>query len=133
MSEIIDVLDAMDAVLEGITGLRVADYKATNVVPPMAYTTAPATTGDETFDGRWSAVFEIVLLVSAMNPRAAQRQIAAFITNAGTQSIAAAFDANPTLSGKVEDCHVTGFIPFDELVADTIGYLGGKFPVEVML
>ena len=123
------VLDGMDDVLQTVSGLRVADYKAQNVVPPMAYSTAPdIPIVREDFDGDTSLVFTIALLVSPTTPRAAERQIATLVP-----AIIAAFDANQTLSGVVRNINIASFARFDVLDADTIGYLGGTFSAPVLL
>lgn len=130
MTTVVAVMDAIDAKLDTITGLRVASYKASNVTPPLAYTVAPDIPSyNDTFEGGYTLAFKVVLLVSPTDVRLAERQIAQF-TDHG--SIPQAFDADQTLGGIVANVDVVSFTRFDSLIADTIGYPGGEFHLSVM-
>ena len=65
-------------------------------------------TYDESMDGLWRPVFELVLYVNSANIVTAQESILAYVAPSGAKSVPAAIYGDPTLGNVAHDTRVLG-------------------------
>lgn len=131
---ILQIMQGIETRLATISGLRTRDISPDQISPPCAIVGVPpipeyrATFGR----GRFRLAPTVTVLTSAALDRAGQQKLAGYADPTGTQSIAAAIEADRTLGGIVEECHVIDFRPLGREEVGLIGYYGGEFTLHVM-
>ncbi|UJW32392.1 hypothetical protein L3Q67_00980 [Saccharothrix sp. AJ9571] len=127
------VMDALEARLSTVPGLRTSTHSPGKINPPEAIVGAPDI--DEyrlTFGrGRMTLLFQVTVLTSAAFDRPGQRKLAAFASVTGDQSIPLAIEADQTLGGMAETCYVASYRALGLEEVGAIGYFGGIFSVPV--
>ena len=132
MSTVLDVMDAMEARLSTISGLRVSDVSPGQVNPPQAIVGTPNVDYHSVHSGGDEHDFQVVLLTSAALDRVGQRLLAEFAASSGPRSVRATLEADRTLGGVVQDLRVSRFRVLGRREVGLIGYFGGAFTVEVL-
>lgn len=130
------ILDAVEAPLAAIATLRVVTFTVDiNVTgnASAAMVQCPDLPDYRSTMGR--GIYEldvpIVVFTSATFDRVGQRRLAAFANQTGDQSIRAALEADQTLGGVVDNCHVKSFAQLGLEEVAAIGFYGGRFIVHI--
>lgn len=130
-----DIMTALGARLDTITGLRGLSYAPDNPAPPVAFPLVPAIPSyrEAMRRGTYVVPFRVVVLTGAQLDRTSQHRLAAFSAPLGAQSIRAALeDGDRTLGGLVDDLACDSFDPNGLQEVGAVGYLGGVFSVRVI-
>lgn len=130
---ITQVVEAIESALETISGLRTAEYVPDQVNPPMAIVDFP---GDIDYHAAFANglfTFEptVIILVSKVVDRVGTAALAAYASPTGTNSIKVALEADKTLGGVVDDCHVVSFRRLTAQETVDIAFYGGVFTLRV--
>lgn len=75
----------------------------------------------------------IGVFVQAADRESAFKELDAFLNDAGTQSIYAAFAADPTMGGLIDDISIISASNYGELTYNGVDYYGFELAAEVML
>lgn len=136
---ITEVREAAAAVLGAIVGI---DGKTVTGYPyPPATVEAPAAivaVGEGAFltyrSSQTSRDLELVIavLVQRGDLESMERQLDAFLSDSGTQSVYAAFDADPTLDGLIDSIAVVSASNYGTVVYNGVEYQGFELGVEVL-
>ncbi|GGK32144.1 hypothetical protein GCM10010124_26170 [Pilimelia terevasa] len=131
---ILQVMQGIEARLNTITGLRVSDIAPDQINPPAAVVGVPAVPAYHATmgRGRFQLAPTVTVLVSAGLDRVGQHKLAGYANPTGALSVVAAVEADKTLGGVVDDCHVVGFRPLGLEEIGLIGYYGGVFELRVI-
>jgi hypothetical protein len=134
MATLPEIMEAMEAVLGTIPGLRTSATSPDQVSPPWAFVGVPPIGNYHTSLGPARPALEptVTVLVSAAVSRVGQLALAGYADPTGTGSIPAAFAADPTLGGVVGACQVVRFDPLNLEEVGVIGYFGGRFVFRVL-
>lgn len=130
-----DIMTALGARLDTISGLRGLSYAPDNPSPPCAFPLVPAIDSYRAAMGRGTYVvtYQIVVLTGAQLDRVGQHNLARYANPTGTSSIRAALEGgDKTLGGLVNDLVVDSFDPDGLEQVGVIGYYGGVFSVRVI-
>lgn len=132
--DVLQVMQALEAAVDTIPGLRVSDFVPGAVSPPIAIVGVPPIPEYRLTmrRGRWRLEPTITVLVSAALDRVGQRKLAGFAAPTGELSIAAAIERDRTLGGLVEETVVTSFRPLGWDEVGIIGYFGGVWDTYVV-
>jgi hypothetical protein len=129
------VMQAIEARLDTIEGLRVSDTVPGQINPPQAIVGVPPVesypTGLQRHQ-RPTLAPTITVLTSLAMDRVGQLALAAYADPIGARSIPATLAADPTLGGIVSDCMVTRFDPLGLEEVGLLGYFGGRFTLRVL-
>ncbi len=128
-----EILAAVEARLDTIQGLSVADMVPGAINPPQAIVGVPEI-GDYrgALAGRRPFLQPTVtILVSSAISSIGQHQLARYASPDGPESIARVVDDDRTLGGVVGDCYVASFRPLGLEEVGVIGYFGGIFVLKV--
>lgn len=126
------IMAGIETRLQTIVGLRTNDVVPGQTNPPYAWVGVPdipdyfATFGR----GHWDITPTVTLVVASSMDRAGQLALATYVDHTGTNSISAAIEADKTLNGLVEYCHVKSFRPTG-IEVGAMTYYGGIFEIEV--
>ena len=125
------IMAGIETRLQTITGLRTNDVVPGQTVPPYAWVGVPDIPDYFTTFGRghWEIRPTITVVVSSAHDRAGQLALAGYADHTGTSSIPAALEADDTLGGIVEYCHVRSFGP-QAIELGLVTYFGGVFVLE---
>lgn len=74
----------------------------------------------------------VVVLVQRGDEESAQRQLDAFLSDSGAQSVYAAFDADPTLGGLIDAIAVINASNYGTITYNGVDYQGFTLGVEVL-
>lgn len=118
--------------LATISGLRVADHLPEQIQPPMAVIQLQSVTYHRAMAGGLSAwEFVIALVAGRMGERSAQVQLDTWMSYAGSGSVRAAIEADPTLAGACSTLIVGDMIAVRPLSLGDASYLTCEFTVTV--
>jgi hypothetical protein len=127
-----DLQTALAAALATIPGLRVADHLPEQVAPPMAVIQLQTVTYHRAMGGGLSEWNYVVSLVAGrMGERVAQRQLDAWLSYDGAQSVRAAIESDPKLGGKCSTLVVDEMITVRPLTVGDAAYVTCEFNVNV--
>jgi len=129
---VLNVMDAIEARLSTISGLRVSDVSPGQVNPPQAIIGTPNVEYHAVHSGGDEHDFQLYVLTSAALDRIGQRLLAEFAASSGARSIRATLEADRSLGGVADDVRVTRFRVLGRREVGLIGYFGGVFTVEVL-
>lgn len=134
MASIEAIMLGMEARLATIPGLRTSETSPDQINPPYAFVGVPPIGNYHTSLAGPRPQLEptVTVLVSSAVSRIGQLKLAGYADPTGTQSIPAAFAADPTLGGVVGACQVVRFDPLGMEEAGIIGYFGGRFVFRVL-
>lgn len=112
--------------LATITGLKVTEYKATQINPPQAIVGLPSIPDYHGAFAHGHLVIEptVTILVSKDHDRIGQTLLAGYANPTGATSVHAAIEADKTLGGTVDNCIVVSFQEIDETVGGIDWYAG---------
>lgn len=124
-----EVMDALDARLATIDGLRHSAHARDTITPPHAMVLVPGIENyRETFSrGTVLVTWKILLLVSKSFDRIAQATLAGYASWTGANSIPLAIEGDLTLGGTVHQVVVDSFVNLGMVEVNTVPYLGGEF------
>lgn len=131
---ILQIMDAIEARLSTISGLRTSPIDPDQVNPPFAVVGVPPIPEYRTTFGRGRFSIEPTVTVGTSRAidRVGQRALAEYAEVSGAKSIAAAIEGDRTLGGIVEECFVISFEPISTLDVGVFGYYGGIFQLRVV-
>jgi hypothetical protein len=135
-TSIVELLQAIEARLSTIPGLRVSDVVPDAINPPQAIIGVPEITSYRETMGRarWVLTPTVTVLVSKAGPgRSGQLKLAAYASTTGPDSIPAAIESDQTLGGFAEAAIVESFRPLGMEEVGIIGYDGGVFGLKVVI
>lgn len=116
--------------LATISGLRVAAQQPDNPNPPLALVIPDNTKYDDVFGrGMDTITFRIILMVSRVAEKQAQKSLDAYCATTGSSSIKAAIEGDKTLGGSVFDCRVIEMRNYGQIPVGDVTYLGCEFVV----
>lgn len=116
--------------LATISGLRVAAQQPDNPNPPLALVIPDNTKYDDVFGrGMDTTTFRIILMVSRVAEKQAQKSLDAYCATTGSSSIKAAIEGDKTLGGSVFDCRVIEMRNYGQIPVGDVTYLGCEFVV----
>lgn len=133
-----EIMDAVEARLQTIDGLRTDDIAAgpQNISgnASVATVAVPPVPSYRTTMGRasYELLLDVYVNVSPEPTRLGQRRLAAFASQTGDKSIRAAVEADRTLGGVVQDCIVRSFEPLGLEQVGALGYFGGVFNLYIL-
>lgn len=137
---ITEVREAAAARLTGIVGLDGKELTGYAYPPPAVEAPAAIVAmGDGEFLTYRSSqtsrdlALTIGVLVQLGEPESAHRQLDAYLNDQGSQSVYAAFDADPTLGGLIDAIAVVSASNYGTIVYNGIDYQGFELAVEVLL
>lgn len=137
MADIETIIDGVESILTGISGLRVRDYVPDDVQPPMAFIQPPREIDyDRAFSrGHHEFELDIVVLISRVADRSGQKALLAYTATTGASSIPAAFWADKTLNGAVgeDQSHLHTYRSLGVEEVQMIGWYGGVFTLKVIV
>jgi hypothetical protein len=121
--------------LRTLEGLRVFDYPADNLSPPMAVVAFPE--GDVEYDAQGHAdraEFVVFVVVGRVSERSGYAALAAYMSGSGTSSVKAAIEADPTLGGAADGgtTRVTSSRIESVVTSAGVEYLAASFSVDVV-
>ena len=76
-----------------------------------------------------TTTFRIILIVSRVAEKQAQKNLDAYCATTGSSSIKAAIEGDKTLGGSVFDCRVTEMRNYGQIPVGDVTYLGCEFVV----
>lgn len=130
--DITAVREGVGTALATIVGLRVADHVAGQVNPPQALVGLPRVEFDNTAARGSDVVYlDVRVFVAGSYNRTASDALSGFLAGSGAQSIKAAVEADPTLSGS---CDTVRVLSAEAGWADhgNAAYLIADFELEVV-
>jgi len=114
------VRDGIKNRLATISGLRVHDTMPDSVAPPAGVVGLLEMTFDLSMQrGLDAADVEVLVIVGRMSERGAQDKLDGYLAGTGATSIKTAIEADQTLGGACQTCHVTRAIPATITVGGT--------------
>jgi len=127
-------MEAVEARLQTIGGLRTSAYVADQINPPHAVVGVPEVDNyHATFHrGRMTIELQVWVLVSSTLDRTGQMLLADYADPVGSTSIANALETDKTLGGVVNDCIVLSFRPLGTEEVGQLGYYGGVFDLRII-
>lgn len=127
-----DLQTALANALATVPGLRVADHLPEQVQPPMAVIQLQSVTYHRAMRGGLSEWRYVVSLVAGrMGDRAAQRQLDAWLSYDGPQSVRLAIETDPTLDGNASTLIVDEMVSVRPLSIGDAAYVTCEFNVNV--
>lgn len=134
MADLTTIIDGIEALLGGISGLKVVDHMPGTINPPVAVIGAPEVDYDAAMNrGQDRVVVPIFVLVSRSDNRGSQKDLHGYASGSGSTSVKAVINADRTLNGALEgkSARVTNFRPLGLEEVAAVGYFGGRFDVEI--
>ena len=128
------VIEAIEARLLTVDGLRVLGYQASQINPPIAIVMCPPVDAYQVGYGDRRPILQPVVnvLVSAAVDRVGQLALADYADPDGAGSVPAAVTGDLVVDGTaVGQCQVLRFDPLTTEEVGAIGYFGGKFTLRV--
>lgn len=131
-----EVRAGLAAKLSVVSGLRAYAYMhpKPEAAPAAICVSGPkaGTTYGDTFDGKWTILFDAWVFVNPADLVRAQQTLDAYLDSSGTKSLAAALEADPSLGSLPVSCRVVSVSEPPRLV-DTAGgqLLGAAVGLEV--
>lgn len=117
----------------GISNVQVSAYVLSNPVPPVIMVYGPdPVTYDTTLGGTSDLTISVFAYVGMATDIGAQKTLDVYLASAGTGSVKAAIESDPTLGGKVDSLRVvsdTGYRQYAML--DGTVYLGCEWSIEI--
>ena len=124
--------EALGMALAMIPGLRVADHLPEQINPPMAVVQLQTVTYHRAMKGGLSEwQFTISLIAGRMGDRPAQRQLDAWMSYDGNQSVREAIESDRTLGGNCSTLKVADMISVRPLSLGDAAYITCEFNVIV--
>lgn len=124
--------EALGMQLAMIPGLRVADHLPEQINPPMAVVQLQTVTYHRAMKGGLSEwQFTISLIAGRMGDRPAQRQLDAWMSYDGNQSVREAIESDRTLGGNCSTLKVADMISVRPLSLGDAAYITCEFNVIV--
>lgn len=116
------------------TGLRMTDHVPGKINPPQGVVTVPPVDYEVDFaHSRAVLIVTVTVLVSKTMDQQGQHALAAYADVSGDKSVKAIIDANRSLGGLVDDCHVSKFRPLGITEVGHLGYFGGEFTIPISI
>lgn len=134
MATIEQIMQGLETRLGTIAGLRVSDTVTPTISPPWAMVGLPADVDYHAAMGTnplGTLAFQVWVFTSSAWDRTGQLKLAGYMNQNGATSIRAAIEADRTLGGVVDDCHVSRGRAVTVEEFGVIGYFGGVFTVPV--
>ncbi len=130
--ELVDILNAVAARLDTITGLRVFDHVPSALEPPAAVVQLPKDIDFDLTAGRGGDTYNLVVLLLAAkaDARAAHLNLAKYLDAAGPTSIKETLDGD--LGGAVDTARVTRVSNVGAYTFAGVDYIGAEFDIEVV-
>ena len=126
------IQEALGMQLAMIPGLRVADHLPEQINPPMAVVQLQTVTYHRAMKGGLSEwQFTISLIAGRMGDRPAQRQLDAWMSYDGNQSVREAIESDRTLGGNCSTLKVADMISVRPLSLGDAAYITCEFNVIV--
>ena len=126
------IQEALGMALAMIPGLRVADHLPEQINPPMAVVQLQTVTYHRAMKGGLSEwQFTISLVAGRMGDRPAQRQLDAWMSYDGNQSVREAIESDRTLGGNCSTLKVADMISVRPLSLGDAAYITCEFNVIV--
>jgi hypothetical protein len=126
------IQEALGMQLAMIPGLRVADHLPEQINPPMAVVQLQTVTYHRAMKGGLSEwQFTISLVAGRMGDRPAQRQLDAWMSYDGNQSVREAIESDRTLGGNCSTLKVADMISVRPLSLGDAAYITCEFNVIV--
>lgn len=132
-ASLLDIMEAVEAAVGTIPGLRTSETKPGQITPPMAVVGVPTVADYHLTSNRQQMSLQLMVLVSDAVTIKSQRDLAAYASRTGARSIVAALEADLSLGGVVEQCWVSGgFRPLNLEEVGLVGYVGGIWEVTIV-
>lgn len=132
-ASLLDVMEAVEAALATIEGLRTSESKPGQITPPMAVVGVPTVPDYHLTSNRMQMTVQLMVLVSDAVTIRSQKDMAAFASRSGARSIVAALEFDKSLGGVVEQCWVSGgFRPLSLEEVGLVGYFGGVWELTIV-
>lgn len=128
-------MDAIEARLQTITGLRVFEYPPDNVPVPAAFVQWPSVIDWDMVYGRGKDRYTIPVrvLVARTSERTARNRLGAFLDASGTSSVKAAIEgAGGNLGGTVDSVRVTQASNIGQFIVGDVAYWGADFTLDII-
>lgn len=119
--------------LASLHGVQVHPYMLSNPSPPAGHVFPGPIEYDLAMQrglDKWT--FTVQLFVAVASDIGSQVKLDAFLAPAGSQSVKTLLEANPTLSGLVQDVNVVGCSGYRQFQKDNHIVLGADWRVEVL-
>lgn len=127
-----EISAALRDALTAIPGLRVQDRLVDNPSPPIALVGIDQVTYHRAFaGGNAEHEYTVTILVGRDPERVSQDRLNGYLSYDGTQSVRQALEADPTLGGVVNACHVTSGGNISLVSIGDANYLTVEFTVLV--
>jgi hypothetical protein len=128
------VMLGLETRLATIAGLNTSPITPDQVTTPQAIVGVPdiPTYHATMARGKMDFEFTVTVFTSLMLDRDGQLKLASYANPTGASSVVAAIEADKTLGGVVDDCHVVSFRTLGREEVGQVGYYGGVFTVNVM-
>jgi hypothetical protein len=128
-----EIITAVETRLDSI-GLRATSSSPGAVNVPAAIVGVPPIASYRAAFGRGTVMitgWPLYVLTSSHVDRIGQAQLAEYASWTGVKSVPAAFEAEPTLGGVVDDLLVESFRPLGLEEVGVLQYFGGEFRLTV--
>lgn len=127
------ILDGLAVALRTIPELRVFSYSPDVIAPPAAVVQLPSSiTYGITFGGALDTyTIPVLVLVGSASDRAAQSNLASYMSTTGPNSIKGAVAGDSTLGGIVDIATITRCTGAASYTIGGTDYLGARFDAEV--
>lgn len=134
MTTLVEARDGLEAVLGGITNLRVYDYVPSNPAPPAAIIFPPVVPDyrEDLGVGSMQVTFPVLLLGPSMVDRH-QLDLYELIERSGARSVFAALEANRDLGGLDVDAYAVNVEDFDTERFGLNSFFGRVVNVAVLI
>ncbi len=133
MATVSAVRDGLQTRLATISGMHAYDVWPDTIQTPAALVLPMRGNYHDTFNGRSTMNFEIMVVVQESSLKRAQDLLDAYLTFSGASSIAAAIEGDDTLGGAAESAMVTGWRDYGDVAINGVGYMGAILDCEVLI
>ena len=133
MASIAELRQAIATNLGTISGLRTSEFIPDNPNPPIAIVQFDRSTYHlDMANGMTEYMFVVQVIVGRVDERTAQRNLDAYCSSTGANSVLLAVESNRTLGGKAFDCIVTELSSYGPVSINDNIYLGAEFQIRVL-
>jgi hypothetical protein len=135
MASIAAILDGIKTRLDTITGFHAYSGLPDSFTPDGGYGSISGRRAGSIDASSQILVFDIVIAVNPVNPRAAKTRLYGYLSDDGSTSVEAALYADPTLGGSVDDILSIEIEPdraLGTVEVNGVAYPGGILKMEVI-
>ena len=132
MATVNEIREALaDQIATAIPSLQVSPRSPGSITVPAAVVRRRTTTYDVTMDGADDTTYGVTVFASFANTDVGTQQLDDYLAPSGAKSVPAAIQADPTLGGVVDYCHVAS--AEGETVRNYAGidYLSAELVIEI--